>query len=166
MQRAFAERDLHDRLVFIGSAKLGFPDAALLAFTLGCDLVNVGREALLALGCVQALRCHTNHCPTGIATQNRWLARGVDSTLKSVRLANYVTTLRKELLALSRACGAPHPSQVHPRLLEILDDRFGSATVATLFGGRGQGLPCPDEQDAVGGGSERAARSRSIRAVS
>jgi glutamate synthase (ferredoxin) len=165
VQRAFAERDLHERLVFIGSGKLGFPDAALLAFTLGCDLVNVGREALLSVGCIQALRCHTNHCPTGLATQNRWLARGVNPTLKSARLANYVMTLRKELTALSRACGAAHPSQVHPRHLEILDDRFGSATVADLFGGRGRGLPCSDESKTDGDASEESARSRVFRAV-
>ncbi len=165
VQYAFAERDLHERLVFIGSAKLGFPDAALLAFTLGCDLVNVGREALLAVGCIQALRCHTNYCPTGIATQNRWLARGLNPALKSVRLSNYLITLRKELTALSRACGATHPSQVHPRHLEILDDRFGSTTVAELFGGRGRGLPCSGEPKAARSERAESARRRAIRAV-
>ena len=78
VQRVFAEYGLHDRIVFIGSGKLGFPDAALMAFALGCDLVNVGREALLAIGCIQALRCHTNRCPTGITTQNKWLSHGLD----------------------------------------------------------------------------------------
>jgi len=165
VQRAFAERNLHDRLVFIGSAKLGFPDAALLAFTLGCDLVNVAREALLAVGCIQALRCHTNHCPTGIATQNRWLARGLNPALKSVRLANYLVTLRKELTALSRACGATHPSQVHARHLEILDDRFGSTTVAALFGGRGHGLPNADAVVAGADDSERSVQRPDLRAV-
>jgi glutamate synthase domain-containing protein 2 len=140
VQRAFAEQGLHDRLVFIGSGRLGFPDSALVAFALGCDLVNVAREALLSIGCIQALRCHTNHCPTGIATQSAWLARGLDPELKSVRLANYVVTLRKEILALSRACGVPHPSLVTPHQIEILDGRFGSRTVADLLGGRGLGL--------------------------
>lgn len=140
VQHVFAEYGLIDRVVFIGSGKLGFPDTALLAFTLGCDVINVAREALMSIGCIQALRCHTNHCPTGIATQHPWLVRGLDPTLKSARLANYVTTLRKELLALSRACGVDHPSLVSPTQLEILDDGFHAHTVADLFGGRGRGL--------------------------
>jgi hypothetical protein len=137
---ADADRNLHDRLVFIGSGKLGFPDAALVAFSLGCDLVNVGREALLAIGCIQAQKCHTNHCPTGVATQNAWLSRGLDPSLKSVRLANYVVTLRKDLLALTRACGVDHPALVPASQIEILDSRFGARTVADLLGGRGRGL--------------------------
>jgi len=145
VQRVFAERGLHDQIVFIGSGRLGFPDAALVGFSLGCDLINVGREALLAIGCIQALRCHTNRCPTGITTQNRWLTRGLDPSLKSVRVANYIVTLRKELLALSRACGVPHPSLVTPHQIEILDGRFGARTVADLLGGRGRGVDFEDD---------------------
>jgi glutamate synthase domain-containing protein 2 len=141
VRRIFAEHGIDRNLTFIGSGKLGFPDAALLAFALGCDLINVGREALLSIGCIQALKCHTNHCPTGITTQNAWLSRGLDPTLKSVRLANYVVTLRKELIALTRACGATHPALVLPDQLEMLDDRFGAKTVAEVFGGRGSGRP-------------------------
>jgi glutamate synthase (ferredoxin) len=141
VQHAFAERGLHDRIVFIGSGKLGFPDAALLGFALGCDLINVGREALLAVGCIQALRCHTNHCPTGIATQNSWLSHGLDPALKSVRVATYLITLRKELVALSRACGVEHPALISAEQIEILDGRFGARTAAAVFGGRGGGLP-------------------------
>ena len=63
VQRVFADRGLHEHLVFIGSGRLGLPDAALVGFTLGCDLINVAREALLAIRCIQALRRHTNHCP-------------------------------------------------------------------------------------------------------
>jgi glutamate synthase (ferredoxin) len=144
VQHVFAEQGLHDRIVFIGSGKLGFPDTALMAFALGCDLINVGREALLAIGCIQALRCHTNRCPTGVTTQNWWLSRGLDPELKSVRVANYVVTLRKELLALARACGVTHPSLVTASQIEILDDRFDARTVADLLGGRGRGLPFGD----------------------
>ncbi len=142
VQRIFAEGGIAERVVFIGSGKLGFPDAALFAFALGCDLVNVGREALLAIGCIQALRCHTNHCPTGVATQNAWLARGVDPTLKSARLANYILTLRKDLLALSHTCGVTHPSMVSAEHLELVDGRYGSRTVAEVFGyPPGVGMP-------------------------
>ena len=62
---------------------LGFPDAALFAFALGCDMVHVGREAMLSIGCIQAQRCHTGRCPAGVATQSRWLMHGLDPQLKS-----------------------------------------------------------------------------------
>lgn len=150
VQRVFHDAGLHERIVFVGSGKLGFPEAALFAFALGCDLVNVGREALLAIGCIQAQRCHTNHCPTGITTQNRWLVRGLDPSLKSARLANYIVTLRKELLALSRACGVPHPALITADQLELLDDRFGSRTIAEAFGyPRGVGMPSDGDIEQV-----------------
>jgi glutamate synthase domain-containing protein 2 len=74
---AFAREGIADRVTFIGSGKLGFPEAALFAFALGCDMVNVGREAMLAIGCVQAQICHTGECPVGVATQSRWLTRAL-----------------------------------------------------------------------------------------
>jgi len=142
--REFAEHGLQDRVVFNGSGKLGFPEAALFAFALGCDLVSVGREALLSIGCIQAQRCHTNHCPTGITTHNRWLVRGLDPTLKSSRLASYIVSLRKELLAISCACGVRHPAEIKAEQLELLDGQFGARTVADIFGRRVtvESLPC------------------------
>jgi len=142
VQKIFTEQGLHQQIVFVGSGKLGFPEAAVFAFALGCDTINVAREAMLAIGCIQAQRCHTNHCPTGVATQHPWLMRGIDPTLKAARLANYVVTLRKEVLAISRACGVPHPGLITADHLELVDGRFGSETVAAHFGyGRGFGLP-------------------------
>jgi glutamate synthase (ferredoxin) len=131
--REFAMAGLKDKVVFVGSGKLGFPESALFAFSLGCDMVNVGREALMAIGCIQAQRCHTGHCPSGVATQNKWLMRGLDPTLKSARLANYVITLRKEVLQLSRACGVAHPALLDGDHLEVLDGQFGAKTVRELF---------------------------------
>jgi len=131
--REFASAGLHDHVVFIGSGKLGFPESALLAFALGCDMVNVGREALMAIGCIQAQRCHTGRCPSGVATQNKWLMHGLDPELKSARLANYVVTLRKELLQLSHACGVCHPALVNGDHLEILDGQFGAKPVSEVF---------------------------------
>ena len=151
VHKVFDAAGLTERVVFIGSGKLGFPEAAVFAFALGCDMVSVAREALLAIGCIQAQRCHTNHCPTGITTQHPWLVRGVNPTLKSVRLANYVITLRKELLALSHACGVAHPSLITADHLELVDDRFGSKTVAELFGyGSGAGMPSVADTADVG----------------
>jgi glutamate synthase (ferredoxin) len=148
--RIFTEHGLHERVLFVGSGKLGFPEAALFACALGCDAINVGREAMMAIGCIQAQRCHTNHCPTGVATHHPWLVRGVDPTSKAARLANYIMTLRKDLLALSRACGVSHPALITADQLELLDGRFGATTVAELFGyGRGFGLPSSTDCEEV-----------------
>ena len=84
--RRFAAAGLTDDVVFIGAGKLGLPETAAVAFALGVDCVNVGREAMFALGCIQAQKCHTDECPTGVATQNAWLQRGLDPHLKSVRV--------------------------------------------------------------------------------
>ncbi|MHC4261786.1 MAG: glutamate synthase-related protein, partial [Planctomycetota bacterium] len=67
----FAEAGLADSVVFVGSGRLGFPDQTALGMALGLDLVAVAREAMLAIGCIQAQKCQTGHCPTGVATQNR-----------------------------------------------------------------------------------------------
>ncbi len=146
--REFLRHDLQDKIVFIGSGKLGFPIDALLACALGCDMIAVAREAMLAIGCIQAQRCHTGHCPAGIATHHPWLMAGLDPTLKSARLANYLVTLRMELLKLSHSCGVEHPHLVTPDHFEILDDRFGSASLETVFGYE-QSVPRPgsDERD-------------------
>ena len=66
----FARKGLAEDVVFVGAGKLGLPDNATVAFALGCDMVNVAREAMLAIGCIQAQKCHTDTCPTGVATQN------------------------------------------------------------------------------------------------
>jgi glutamate synthase domain-containing protein 2 len=132
--RVFASAGITGRLAFIGSGKLGFPDAALLAFALGCDGVNVGREAMLSIGCIQAQRCHTGHCPTGVTTSNAWLQHGLDPTIKSVRCASYLVRLRQEVLQLSRATGHEHPSGVTLDDLDILDDRFGARSARHVFG--------------------------------
>ena len=145
--RAFAEQGIHERVVFTGAGKLGLPENALLAFALGCDTVNVGREAMLALGCIQAQRCHTGRCPTGIATNRAWLQRGLDPDRKSVRVGAYLMQLRKELVQLSHACGVEHPSLVTLDHIELLDDRFGSRGGADVFGyAPGWGLPSSLDQ--------------------
>jgi glutamate synthase domain-containing protein 2 len=140
--REFAEKDLDHGIVFNGSAKLGFPEDAALAFILGCDMISVAREAMLAIGCIQAQRCQTNHCPAGIATHNKWLIHGLDPTLKAARLANYVIRLRMELLRISHACGVPHPALLTSRHCELLDNGFKARTVEEVFGYEpGYGLP-------------------------
>lgn len=132
--RIFRHAGIEDDIVWLGMGRLGFPEIALLAYALGVDMVGVAREAMLAIGCIQAQKCHTGQCPAGVATQNAWLMRGLDPTHKSARLANYIVTLRKELMWLSYACGVDHPSKVRLEQFEILDDRFGSRSATEVFG--------------------------------
>lgn len=138
----FAERGVSDRIVWAGAGKLGFPENALLAMAMGCDMIGVAREAMLSIGCIQAQRCHSGHCPAGVATQNKWLVRGLDPTLKSARLANYVVTLRKELSRLSRACGVVHPGLVTLDRIDLIQDSHTSRRASEVFGYQpGWGLP-------------------------
>jgi glutamate synthase domain-containing protein 2 len=138
----FARHGLHEQVVFVGAGKLGLPDNAVVAFALGCDMVNVAREAMLAIGCIQAQKCHTDSCPTGVATQNAWLAHGLDPTLKSVRVANYLATLRRDLLKVAEACGVEHPGLIESDAVEILDGRTASTPLRDVYGYEpGWGLP-------------------------
>ena len=73
--------------------------------------------------------------------------RGLDPTSKAARLANYVITLRKEILQLSRASGAAHPGLLSGAMIEILDGRFGSSTLSELFGYRADwGFPSEEDR--------------------
>ena len=100
---------------------------------MGCDMVNVARTAMLAVGCIQAQICHTGKCPTGVATQNKWLMRGLDPDDKAVKLANYVTVLRKEILQLCHACGVEHPALITPDHFEIIRENFQTSSVKESF---------------------------------
>lgn len=95
-----------------------------MAFAMGADCINVAREAMMSIGCIQAQVCHTNRCPSGVATQSKWLQSGIDTTLKSVRLAQYFKTFRKELIEITHASGYEHPCQFTMQDIEInVDDQ-------------------------------------------
>ncbi|MEL6589991.1 MAG: FMN-binding glutamate synthase family protein [Bacteroidota bacterium] len=108
----FQDREITDQIVFVASGKLGFPERSLMAFAMGADIINIAREAMMSIGCIQAQQCQTNICPAGVATQNRWLQAGLDPKIKSVRFYNYLKTLRKEILEITHAAGYEHPCQV------------------------------------------------------
>ena len=148
--KIFAEQGLHEQVTFIGGGKLGLPDNAIVAFALGCDMVNVAREAMLAIGCIQAQKCHTDTCPTGVATQNAWLAHGLDPQLKSVRAANYIKTLRRDLMKVAEACGVEHPGLIDVDSVEILDGRTASTSLRDVYGYRPEwGLPSTEDRAAI-----------------
>src|SRR5918995_995704 len=144
------EAGLPEQVGFIGAGKLGLPDNAVVAFALGCDMVNVAREAMLAIGCIQAQKCHTDTCPTGVATQNAWLSRGLDPALKSVRAAPYVRTLRRDLLKVAEACGVEHPGLIDTDAVEVLTGRTASTPLREVYGYQPEwGLPSAADREAI-----------------
>ena len=131
----FQRHDLTDKIFFIASGKLGFPEKALLAFAMGADSINIAREAMMSIGCIQAQKCHTNHCPTGIATSNKWLQAGIDVTLKSERYYRYHYTLVKEIAEITHACGYEHPCQMTMDDIELsMGDNNRTMTLSKAYG--------------------------------
>ena len=121
--KLFQKYNLTERVVFVGSGKLGFPAKAAMAFAMGVDCINVAREAMMSIGCIQAQICHTNRCPAGIATQSKWLQNGIKIPLKSERLSQYFKTFRKELIEITHAAGYEHPCQFNMNDIEMnVDD--------------------------------------------
>jgi glutamate synthase domain-containing protein 2 len=117
--RAFLGEGMADRVAWIASAKLGFPDRAIVALCLGADLINIARESMLSIGCIQAQRCHTGECPTGVATHDGRLQEGLIPEHQARRFARYVTSFRNELMALTHACGYRHPEEFRGDDVEI-----------------------------------------------
>ncbi|UNZ00499.1 FMN-binding glutamate synthase family protein [Zhouia spongiae] len=140
--RIFKNYDIADHIVFIGSGKLGFPARAAMAFAMGVDCINVAREAMMSIGCIQAQVCHTNRCPAGVATQNKWLQNGIDVPLKSDRLFSYFKTFKKELLEITHACGYEHPSQFTMDDVDVsLGDKNMTQTLAAAYNYNKQKVP-------------------------
>jgi len=135
LYKVFQRRNLTDRIVFIGSGKLGFPAKGAMAFAMGADCINVAREAMMSIGCIQAQICHTNRCPSGVATQNKWLQKGIDVSLKSDRLAQYFRTFRKEFVEITHAAGYEHPCQFTMNDLQVnVDDDELYRTLRSSYG--------------------------------
>ena len=134
LYKLFQKKELEKQVVFIGSGKLGFPGKAAMAFSMGVDIINVAREAMMSIGCIQAKVCHTNKCPSGVATQSQWLQRGIDVPLKSERAGQYFKTFRKEFLEITHAAGYEHPCEFKMSDIEInVDDHNLSAELSVTY---------------------------------
>ena len=138
VHRAFIDAGVADRLVWVGSGKLGFPDRAIVALAMGADLINIAREAMLSIGCIQAQKCHTDACPSGVATQNAYLQRAIEPEVQALRYARFCQSLRNEIMAVTHACGYEHPSEfrlhdleisVGPNVFKPMDEVYGYENV-------------------------------------
>jgi glutamate synthase domain-containing protein 2 len=114
VHNALTGAGLRDRLHLIAAGKIttGFHVVSKLA--LGADLTNSARGMMLALGCIQALKCHTNHCPTGIATQDRGLTRGLVAEDKAERVRSFQAKTLVAMRELLGAAGIAHPADLRP----------------------------------------------------
>lgn len=98
---------LREKILVCASGKLVTPALIAWALAEGAVAVNTARGAMFALGCIQALQCDKNTCPTGITTHDKKLKRGLDPKIKSVRVANYLTNTKKQVGYIAHAIGAP-----------------------------------------------------------
>lgn len=115
------EFGLRERIRVIAAGKLVTSARAAWALACGADFVNTARGFMFSLGCVQAMRCHQNTCPTGITTHNAKLQRGLVVEEKYLRVANYARNLNKEIDMIAHACGLQHAREFrreHVRLVQ------------------------------------------------
>jgi len=106
--------DLRDKIKVIASGKIisGFQMAARLAG--GADICSSARGFMFALGCIQARRCNSNHCPVGIATQDKGLVRGLVVSDKATRVSDYQRNSVDAFRELLGAAGLDHPDELTP----------------------------------------------------
>lgn len=123
---------LRDRIKIIASGKLITPAEVAWALCVGADFVASARGFAFALGCIQALKCHTNHCPTGIATQNKYLMRGLDPTNKGTRVANYIKSISYEVGVISHSCGVKEPRELTRKHARIMTEKGVTISLAEL----------------------------------
>ncbi len=100
---------LRNRIKIIASGKLITPAEVAFAYCAGADMVNGARGFMFALGCIQALKCNRNTCPTGITTHNKRLQSGLDPSRKAVRVKNYVGKIHYGTGLIAHSCGVPEP---------------------------------------------------------
>lgn len=100
------------RLIASGKIATGFNLAQKIA--LGADLCNAARGMLFAIGCIQALRCNTNECPTGVATQDPELVAGLHVGDKTTRVAKYHKATLHSFMDVLGAAGLSHSSELRP----------------------------------------------------
>jgi len=106
--------DVRERIRIVASGKILSGFHMIRAMALGADLCATARGMMLALGCIQSLRCNSNHCPTGITTQNPALVYGLDVTEKYQRVARFHAGTLRGFLELLGAMGLSDPADVRP----------------------------------------------------
>ncbi|SEO70656.1 Glutamate synthase domain-containing protein 2 [Salinihabitans flavidus] len=131
---------LHDRIRIIASGKLINPGDVAWAIAAGADFVTTARGFMFALGCIQAMKCNRNTCPTGVTTHDPRLQKGLVVESKYRRVANYARSIISEVETIAHSVGVSEPRKLgrrHVRLVqangrsEPMDRIYSGATVST-----------------------------------
>ena len=104
--------DLKKDIVVIAAGRITSAFDMVKALALGADACYSARAMMMAVGCIQALECHSNKCPTGVATQDQKLMKGLDVPSKSDRVANFHKKTIYAFVEMMAAAGIDHPSKI------------------------------------------------------
>jgi len=124
---------LRDRIKVVASGKLINPAEVAWALCVGADFITSARGFMFSLGCIQALQCHQNTCPTGITTHDKKLQGGLVAEQKSSRIANYIKNMAYEVGLIAHSCGVRSPRELSRRHARVVQDNGTSATLADIY---------------------------------
>jgi glutamate synthase domain-containing protein 2 len=127
------ESGLRQRIRVVGSGKLVTSARAAWALCVGADFVNTARGFMFALGCIQALRCHTDTCPTGVTTHNKRLQRALVVEEKYLRVANYCMNMNREIDMIAHSCGVRHARELRREHVRIVQANHQSIALSMLY---------------------------------
>ena len=124
---------IKDQIKIICSGKIITGFDIVKSLSIGADLCNSARGMMFALGCIQALQCHSNTCPTGVATQNPDLEKGLVPEEKRIRVARYQHETVKSAVDLMASAGISHPDYVGRNVVSTRIDRTRIATFEEIY---------------------------------
>ena len=127
------KRGLRSRIKLIASGKLINPSDVAWALGIGADFVNAGRGCMFSRGCIQALKCNKNTCPTGITTHDGRLQKGLVPKAKSKKVANYALEMIHEVETLAHSVGVSEPRQIKRKHIRVMQYNGQSISLARLF---------------------------------
>lgn len=111
--------EMRKDIKLIASGKVIDAFDMVINFSLGADIINCGRGMMFAIGCIQALRCNTNQCPSGVATQDPHLYKLLNVQDKGQRVANYHKNTLKQMHELVSAAGVSKISQLDKKYIKM-----------------------------------------------
>lgn len=117
VHNALVGAGLRDRIRVGASGKVATGTEIVKRIIQGADYTNAARAMMMAVGCIQSQRCHTNHCPVGVATQDPARARALDVTDKSARVYRYQQATVAEAMRLMASMGVTDPGALSPHML-------------------------------------------------
>ena len=124
---------LRDRVKVIASGKLVTPAEVAWAYCAGTDFVVSARGFMFSLGCIQALKCNKNTCPTGITTHDARLQRGLDPATKAIRVKNFAAKIHYGVGLIAHSCGAKNARALKRYHARIVQGNGRSVPMDELF---------------------------------